>query len=709
MAKTLTVYLAADLKNFNQGMDDAARRAAGLGGSMSGILGPALIGAGIAAGALAVKLGVDGVKAAVDDEAASAKLAQTLQNLGLAHNTEPVEDYISSLERSLGVADDELRPAYDRLVRSIGNTEEANRALALALDVSAGTGRSLDSVVQALGRAYDGNTAGLSRLGAGLDTATLRTGDMQVITAQLAATFSGQAQTSAQTFEGQIGRLSQAADNMKEAFGAGLLKALGDTNDATQGLVDAMEDLEPQLEAAGGLLGNVVAQGARTYSEAIGRAGKSSEETRQQIEGMNTAGTIIGAWLGELGASLTGPNSPLGVLSRLLGAGSEQAEELGVSIQYSAIAAERAVPGFTAITSAVDESGAEAADTSVRFLTLAEAMNAVGGGTFNWRREIAGATDDAQEFAIELNYNAWVAKMNAAAAAAAASATGRHGSSMSSATVEADKLTAAERRLTAAYEAQSTQFETTRATLVQHISDLEEAGQKARDYADGIRQGLTAGLDLAAAYQGQFTREGELTGVSLIEGFRQQVAQVKWFGDVLTAMKAQGADAGFIQEVAGLGPGIGGPLGEQLIKDGLVPTMSAEWVNVQDKINELGVQLVPEFMNQGIADAQALVNGMAEQLSKEGTRLSKLGKEIGKPVGASFKAQILEDVAEAVRAVEAAATAARAERVAQASAQQARVTEQAVAQAVASLVAKSDARTGRPTTAAPSRPVWVLG
>ena len=174
-------------------------------------------------------------------------------------------------------------------------------------------------------------------------------------------------------------------------------------------------------------------------------------------------------------------------------------------------------------------------------------------------------------------------------------------------------------------------------------------------------------------------------------------------------MKAQGADAGFIQEVAGLGPGIGGPLGEQLINDGLVPTMSDKWVNVQNKISELGVQLVPEFLNQGVADAQALVNGMAQQLAMEGGRLTKLGKEIGKPVGASFKAQILEDVAEAVRAVEASATAARAERVAQASAQQARITEQAVAQAVASLVAKSDARTGRPNPAAPARPVWVLG
>jgi len=126
------------------------------GGKLNNMLGPALLGATAAAGALAVKLGVDGVKAAMEDQAASERLAQTLNNLGLAHDTGRIEDYISQLERSLGIADTELRPAYDRLVRSIGDTEEANRALKLSLDISAGSGKSLEQVVEALGKAYSG-------------------------------------------------------------------------------------------------------------------------------------------------------------------------------------------------------------------------------------------------------------------------------------------------------------------------------------------------------------------------------------------------------------------------------------------------------------------------------------------------------------------------------------------------------------------------
>ena len=199
--KTLTVYLAADLKNFNRGLSDADRGLSGFGGTLKNTLGPAAIAAAAAVSALAVAMAVDGVKAAIEDEAAAAKLAQTLINLGLAHDTGPIEEYISSLEMATGIADDTLRPAYDRLIRSVGDTAAANELLALSLDISAGTSEELKTVTEALGKAYDGNTTGLSRLNAGIDAAILRTGDMNLITQTLANTFGGQAATQADTFQ----------------------------------------------------------------------------------------------------------------------------------------------------------------------------------------------------------------------------------------------------------------------------------------------------------------------------------------------------------------------------------------------------------------------------------------------------------------------------------------------------------------------------
>jgi hypothetical protein len=202
--KTLTIFIAADLKKFNQGMTQAQTGLKGFASTMSNMLGPAAIGAGIAIAGLATKMAVDGVQSALADEEAMRKLALTMENVGLAHDTQRVEDYISVLERSTGVADDDLRPAYDRLVRSIGDTAKAEQMLSLAMDISAGSGKSLDAVVQALGRAYDGNTAGLSRLGAGIDASILRSGNMQAITESLSNTFRGQAAESADTLSGRM-------------------------------------------------------------------------------------------------------------------------------------------------------------------------------------------------------------------------------------------------------------------------------------------------------------------------------------------------------------------------------------------------------------------------------------------------------------------------------------------------------------------------
>ena len=69
-----------------------------LSNTMSSMLGPALIGAGAAAGYAAVQFGVDGVKAFLDDDAAAQKLATTLDNLGLAQDTTAVEAMIDALQ-----------------------------------------------------------------------------------------------------------------------------------------------------------------------------------------------------------------------------------------------------------------------------------------------------------------------------------------------------------------------------------------------------------------------------------------------------------------------------------------------------------------------------------------------------------------------------------------------------------------------------------
>ena len=125
-----------------------------------------------------------------------------------------------------GVADDKLRPALQRLAVATGSVERSQELLTLALDVSAATGKDVETVSNALAKAYEGNTASLARLGIGLSSAEIKTLGLEGTVKQLASTFGGAAATQANTFEGQIERLKVAFDETKESVGAALLPTL---------------------------------------------------------------------------------------------------------------------------------------------------------------------------------------------------------------------------------------------------------------------------------------------------------------------------------------------------------------------------------------------------------------------------------------------------------------------------------------------------
>jgi hypothetical protein len=185
--------------------------------------------AAAAAATYAVKLGVDGVKAAIEDEAAQAKLAQTLTAVTGATNAQikAVEDNILKMSLATGVSDDQLRPALSRLARSTGDTEKSQKLLATALDISAATGKPLEAVSNALGKAYDGNTAALGKLGLGLTAAELKTSSFADINDKLTQMFGGAAANAADTYQGKINRLKVAFEESKETIGNALLPILG--------------------------------------------------------------------------------------------------------------------------------------------------------------------------------------------------------------------------------------------------------------------------------------------------------------------------------------------------------------------------------------------------------------------------------------------------------------------------------------------------
>ena len=181
--------------------------------------------AAAAAVAYGTKLAVDGVKAAIEDEQAQLRLAAALRTATGATEGQikATEDFILQTSLATGVADDQLRPAMQRLAVSTKDTEEAQRLLSLALDISKGRGLDLEQVANALGRAQDGNTAALGRLGLGLSKAELSTLSFTDIQTKLSDLYGGAAATNAETFQGKIDRLKVGFDEAKESLGTALL------------------------------------------------------------------------------------------------------------------------------------------------------------------------------------------------------------------------------------------------------------------------------------------------------------------------------------------------------------------------------------------------------------------------------------------------------------------------------------------------------
>ena len=262
--RTLQVYLAADTKNFRSGMMQAEAQAdglkgklGGLGNSLTNMLGPALIGAGVAAGAMAVNFAVDGVKAAAEEEKELVKLSTTLKNLGFENATSQVNDFIDTQARQSTFTDSELRPVMERLTGATKDLGQAQDLTRLAMDLAIGANVDLETASKALAKTVDGNTGALKKLVPGLDAAVLASGDLDAITKALSERFGGQAAAAAQTWEGQIGNLSEAFDELKEAFGTGFLNALNEADTAAgpQGLTGTLYELQPIVEDVGNTIG----------------------------------------------------------------------------------------------------------------------------------------------------------------------------------------------------------------------------------------------------------------------------------------------------------------------------------------------------------------------------------------------------------------------------------------------------------------------
>jgi hypothetical protein len=226
--RTLKLSILADVDDLKKKLGEADKAVEGNASKISEFgkkAAAAFAVAAVAAAAYGTKLAIDGVKAAIEDEQAQLRLANALRTATGATDAQikATEDMILKTSLATGVADEQLRPAFQRLAVSTKDTVEAQKLLNLALDISKGKGIELETVANALGRAQDGNTTALGRLGLGLSKAELSTLSFTEVQDKLSKLYGGAAADNAETFQGKIDRLNVAFGEAKESLGLALL------------------------------------------------------------------------------------------------------------------------------------------------------------------------------------------------------------------------------------------------------------------------------------------------------------------------------------------------------------------------------------------------------------------------------------------------------------------------------------------------------
>ena len=162
---------------------------------------------------------------AADDKAAKV-LSRSLDNLGLAYADPAVKSFISDLEKQFGILDDQLRPAFQRLLTTTGDVAKSQSLLRTALDLAAASGQDVVTVAGDLSKGYVGQTRALAKYGLGLTQAELKAMKFEDVQAKINSLFGGQAAVAVDTYSGKFDRLNVAIANANETLGKGFLDSL---------------------------------------------------------------------------------------------------------------------------------------------------------------------------------------------------------------------------------------------------------------------------------------------------------------------------------------------------------------------------------------------------------------------------------------------------------------------------------------------------
>ena len=568
MAKPITVTVAgnagplrkslqgadSDLAKFGKAVSDNAKKLA---------LGFAAIGAGAVAGLGAA------VKAAAEDQKAQALLADQLRKTTDATSAQilAMEQFVDVTQRATGIADDELRPALATLTRATGDLTQAQELLQLGLDISAGSGKSLEGISLALAKATNGNLGAFTKLGIPLDENIIKTKDFAAAQEVLAKQFGGASTVAANTFSGQMSRLRIVIGEAVESIGYAILE-----NDYFQ---DSMAKFPNAVQAA---------------IDAFGKKGiKGSLDAFVSNMGITGAyvklfGLSVSASFADMANKATQSLSLIGLAANLV---------LGVINTVAGTELRVASPGETKKAADDARIAFELQQGIIRNLQtdfdIARNKEAALGAETN------RLSDLARSLGVEL-------ETTAGAVNDFSGATGSKG------------LTDAEKRAAALRKELG---EMLPKALEAAQSELDSAKKAFDDYAAGIADSLNK-LDYGAAYDD--AKEG---GTKFLDELRKQADRGQVFAERIQQLVAAGLTGPALQQVIDAGAQTGTAIADELLKaNENVLLANKLGTDLEAAAKAAGQAAAKQFKQEGVNAATELLAGVEATLKSYTIKLT---------------------------------------------------------------------------------------
>lgn len=488
-------------------------------------------------GSAAAQFAISSVKAAMDDQKAQAVLAKSLQNTVGANKQAQAaaESYIETLMYASNIADDKLRPALAQLVRATGDITKAQRLLSLATDVAIGGNVDLEAVTKALAKAAQGQTSALSRLGLGLSTAALNSGDLATVTEELTLKFGGSAAAAADTMGGRMENLSIRFGELKEQIGTELLPVLEDGTRKMLDFVTATQsgDLSDTASSAFSLadgIGDIGRNltGIGIVTGFIKNLNPFAKDAEESIRGLTDA-------TNESAAAFRKFDDLLGRIPPKIDQMRMKGDDYQKNVaDYVASQTEQKFADIVAKRNAAIEAGARASEADKKKKAAARKEYAETAKTL--RESLAGALDDARKALKDAQDEADSFGKSLAFS---------FGVSLAGAY---DKANDSEQTYTDALDARKKAYE---------ALDVAKQGDDLNAYLKAVQDVATAEQQVTDAQKARITPAA---------AFQKQIEDAKTFGTNLKTLVGQGLGQAGLQQLLDLGPTAGAEVTKALLE-----------------------------------------------------------------------------------------------------------------------------------------------